>query len=86
MNESERLLAEIVRVGTVMDVKAEKKAARVLFRDRQNMVSDLLPLLLPYNGGSEEMPKVGDMGICLFLPFDSRGVILGKYTKGGDDG
>ena len=84
MNETERLLAEIVRIGTVMAVDAEKKQARVLFRDRQNMVSDWLPLLLPYTGGGEEIPNINESVLCIYLPFDPRGFILGKYTKEGD--
>lgn len=79
MDIEKRALAEIVRIGEISSVDEIAGRARVLFKDRQNMVSDFLPVLMPYvSEGAPELPRVGERVVCLYLPFEARGVILGK--------
>lgn len=73
-----RLLGEIIRIGTISSVDETAGRARVLFKDRQNMVSDFLPVLMPYTDGGAELPQVGERVICIYLPFEARGIIIGK--------
>ncbi len=87
-----RLLKNIVRIGEVSSVNSENKTARVIFKDKQNMISG--PLRVVDNKASvitEEaqshihscdetqwLPKVKETVLCLYLPNgESDGFILG---------
>ncbi|KEQ22303.1 phage baseplate assembly protein V [Paenibacillus tyrfis] len=58
-------LANMVRVGTVSVIDPDRCAVRVVFPDRDDLVSDFLPVVvLP---GEYVLPKVNDRVLCLFL-------------------
>lgn len=62
------VLREVVKVGVVSSI--ENKRVRVLFPDRDNLVSS--PLLVAQAGSigsmGHWMPAVGEQVLCLFLP------------------
>lgn len=87
-----RLLKNIVRIGKVSSVNSENKTARVIFGDKQNMISGELRVV--DNKASvilEEaqshthsciiqqwLPKINDTVLCLYLPNgEGDGFILG---------
>lgn len=69
-----RLINNMVRVGTISSINQEKFKARVIFEDRDNLVTKELPILNKRN------LQLGDQVICLFLPNGlEEGFILGYY-------
>lgn len=89
----EIILANLVRLGTVSAVDAGKKKARVIYKDKNNMVSGWLPVLQHSGAGvsvkasgehshsanvTAWMPSVNDTVLVLYLPvFNADGFILG---------
>ena len=76
----------IVRIGKISSVNGAKCRARVTFPDKENVVSDELPIL--QIGASDTagywVPEVGTNVLCLFLPNPSghglsAGFILGAF-------
>lgn len=66
-------LKNIVRVGEVSSV--ENEGARVIFHDKDDMVSGTLPVI---HTGEEWAPQVGQRVLCLYLPHgECDGFILG---------
>lgn len=62
------LIRNLVRVGTVSSVDYKAGTVRVTFPDRDNMVSDELPVLIPGGyGKSNPIPAAGESVVCLFL-------------------
>jgi len=58
------VLQNLIRIGVVSSVNEENGTVRVLFEDKDNMVSAELPLLsYEYN-----IPNIKDQVLCLFLP------------------
>lgn len=72
----EGILRNLIRVGVVSSVNENNGTVRVVFDDKDNLVSDELPLLsLEYN-----IPQVKDQVLCLFLPNGlQQGFCLGKF-------
>ena len=70
------LLKNLIRVGKVSSINYNKGKIRVLFPDKNNIVTDEIPYLsFEYN-----MPKVGDTVLCLFLGNGiAKGFCLGKF-------
>lgn len=56
------LVRNLVRVGEVNSVNSIKRTVKVLFIDRDNIVSGYLPLL-----ASAPIPIVGQRVACIFL-------------------
>lgn len=79
--ELERLIANIVRVGVVSSVGDEAGSARVLFDDRDDMVSFDLPVMQRQTSQNKDyaMQDVGEQVVCLFLPSGvEQGFVLGS--------
>lgn len=75
-------LKNLIRVGTVSTVNAERGTVRVTFPDKDDSVSNELPVLRL--GGTFAMPHVGDNAVCLFLGNGIRaGFYLGSYYTEG---
>jgi len=72
----------LIRIGVVSTTNPQQGTVRVAFPDRDNLVSDELPVLSI--GGIFAMPRVGDPALCLFLGNDlGAGYYLGSfYTEG----
>lgn len=72
--------------GKVTEVVGSR--ARVVFEDRDNMVSAPLAILQMYVGGNKSIfvPEVGEEVVCLFLPIGlEAGYIIGSvYTDGNE--
>lgn len=61
--EALRIVRNLIRVGRVNSVNPKQGTVRVLFEDRDNLISEELFLLdHEYN-----IPEVGDQVLCLFL-------------------
>lgn len=80
-----RLLNNLVRIGTISSINSKQAKARVMFEDRDNVVSKELNLLFQRTIGTQDyvIPKVGEQVVCLLLPNGlEEGYILGSfYTK-----
>lgn len=70
----------IVRIGKVVEVDAKTCLCRVSFQDRADMVSDFIPVIMPFTSDNKLyfLPKVEDMVLCVFTAFNA-GFILGQY-------
>jgi len=86
--DMENILANLVRIGTVSAVDAGKKKARVIFRDKNDLVSDWLPVLQHSGAGvtcgsssgtlGYWMPAVNHTVLVIYLPvFNGDGFIMG---------
>jgi len=76
-------LRNLIRVGTVSSVDAALGTVRVTYADKDDMVSDELPVLRL--GGTFMMPDPGDRAVCLFLGNGLRsGFYLGTYYTDDD--
>lgn len=71
-----KLVRNIVRVGVINSINPQEGTVKVLFPDKDDIVSDNLPLLNhEYN-----MPNIGDQVICLFLGNGlEQGFCLGSF-------
>lgn len=78
----EEIISSIIRIGTISSVNEAECKARVVFEDRDDIVSQEL-YLLP--GGTKRVkfysiPEVGETALCLFLPDAlEEGYIIGSY-------
>lgn len=76
-------IESLIRYGVVSAVYPERAAARVVYADRQDMVSAELPVLQAgcYQRRFYSLPKVGDNVVCLMVPNgeDGAGFILGSF-------
>lgn len=82
--DGERILDQLVRIGTVTAVDKGKRLARVKFQDA-GITSGWLPVLaappsIPaHDPVTPWMPKVNDTVLTLYLPvFNGDGFILGR--------
>lgn len=86
-SKNERILAEIVRIGKVADVD-DKGCARVIFEDRNGLMSDFLPVVSSSTGGNvaRYKPEINDRVLCIYQPILDKGVSNGFIigTFGGD--
>ncbi|OPJ63680.1 phage baseplate assembly protein V [Clostridium chromiireducens] len=70
------ILRNLIRIGTVSSVNEINGTVRVIFEDKDNMVSDELPLL----SSEYNLPKIKDQVLCLFLPNGvEAGFCLGSF-------
>ena len=76
-------IKSLVRVGKVSAVIPERCACRVVFNDRDNLVSAELPVLQSscLNNKFYGLPDVGDSVVCLMIPNDPNGsgFVLGSF-------
>ena len=77
-------LNNLVRVGQVSSITPGKMTARVVFPDKDNVVSSELAILVPNTQRNKyySMPSVGEQVVCLFLANGlEEGFIVGAcYT------
>lgn len=83
-------LKNIIRKGKISTVDGAACRAKVVFEDCDDLVSDWLPVLQPFTGGSKSyfVPEIGTPVVCLFQMNPSGaglsdGVILGAYYDSG---
>ena len=76
-------IKNLVRSGVVSSVNPETCAARVVFEDRDNLVSAELPVLQSACAENKfySLPDVGDKVVCLMAPNadDGSGFIIGSF-------
>lgn len=74
--EALKLVRNLVKVGQVSSIDPEKGTVKVLFLDKDDIVSDDIPMLhFEYH-----MPEVEDQVLCLFFGNGlERGVCLGRF-------
>lgn len=76
-------IKNLIRSGVVSSVNPETCAARVVFEDRDNLVSAELPILQSscMNNRFYSLPDVGDSVVCLMVPNaqDGTGFIIGSF-------
>ncbi|MEY4922225.1 MAG: hypothetical protein RLY17_942 [Pseudomonadota bacterium] len=78
----ERILSQLVRVGTVTSVDDRAVTARVTFDDQDDVVSHNLSVVVKntYSNADYWMPDVNEQVLCLFLPVGiEQGWILGSF-------
>lgn len=79
------VLKNLIRVGRVSSIG--KATARVVFPDRQNMVSYDLSVIVRQSQDNKDawMPDIGEQVVCLFLPSGhAQGFILGSFYSDED--
>jgi phage baseplate assembly protein V len=80
--ELERLVSNLVRVGIVSSVNDAMGTCRVLFEDRDDLVSFELPVMQRQSLQNKDycMPDIGEQVICLFLPSGvEQGFVIGSF-------
>lgn len=78
------MVSSLIRDGLVSTVDSQRYTVRVVFPDRDNMVSGELPLVAP--PGLHRLPNVGDNVLCLFLGNGiSKGYCLGQFFADNED-
>lgn len=81
------VLKNLVRVGRVSSINPGNATVRVVFEDRQDMVSYDLPVLVRQSLKNKDyfMPDVGEQVLCLFLPSgNAQGFVLGSFYSDAD--
>lgn len=81
------VLKNLVRVGRVSSINPGAGTIRVVFEDRQNMVSYDLPVLVRQSLKNKDyfMPDIGEQVVCLFLPSgNAQGFCLGSFYSDVD--
>ncbi|SDD89943.1 phage baseplate assembly protein V [Sporomusa acidovorans] len=81
------VLKNLVRVGRVSSINPQSATVRVVFEDRQNMVSYDLPVIVRQSLKNKDyfMPDVGEQVVCLFLPNgNAQGFCLGSFYSSVD--
>ncbi|WP_295163440.1 phage baseplate assembly protein V [Selenomonas sp. F0473] len=71
-----------IRMGRVSEVFPAEMAVKVVFEDKDNLVSDKLPVLVRGSSGNRDywLPDVGEQVCCLMLPNGhNAGICLGSY-------
>lgn len=76
-------IKNLIRSGVVSSVNPETCAARVVFEDRDNLVSAELPVLQSacMDNKFYSLPDVGAQVVCLMMPNadDGTGFIIGSF-------
>jgi len=80
------LAQNLLRIGIVSSVDYTAGMVRVTFPDRDDSVSDLLPVLTPGGWGKgNAIPSVGESVLCCFLGNGiGTGFCLGSYYTDSD--
>lgn len=71
-----------IMIGTVSAINSDMGRARVMFSDRDNMISKELPIIFTRAYGVEiyAMPEVGEEVLCVFLANGlEEGFVVGAY-------
>lgn len=79
----------LIRYGKVSSVEAAKCRARVVYEDRDNLVSAELPILQGFGlkNRSYMLPDVGESVVCLMVPNgqDGQGFVIGSFYHEGSE-
>lgn len=82
INDLESLVAQLIRVGVVTSTNDQAKTCRVQFRDRNQIVSHDLRVLVKNSLENKDhwMPDINEQVLCLFLPIGiEQGYIVGSF-------
>lgn len=84
-------LKDVIRIGKVSSVNGANCTAKVVFDDRDELVTDELPIITIGSNGTRGywVPEVNTQVLCLFLPNASGsgvddGFILGAFYSRAD--
>ena len=80
-------IKNFIRMGRVSTTNPEKMTVKVVFEDKDNMVSDELPVLVQGSSRNRHywLPDVGEQVCCLMLPNGhNAGICLGSYYSESD--
>ena len=78
---------DILRIGTVVSVHPERHRVRVRFTDKNDMVSDELPVLVPgsLKNKGQCLPDETELVLCAFLPSgEEAGFVVGSFYSEAD--
>jgi phage baseplate assembly protein V len=81
------VLKNLARVGRVSSINPANATVRVVFEDRENMVSYDLPVIVRQSMRNKDywLPDVGEQVLCLFLPSgNAQGFVLGAFYSDED--
>lgn len=79
--------ADLLRIGVVVSVHPERHRVRVRFNDKDEMVSDELPVLVPgsLKNKAQCLPDENELVLCAFLPSgEEAGFVLGSFYSEAD--
>lgn len=78
---------DLVRVGKVSSIDPKNMTARVVFEDKDNMVSDDFSIIVPFTKKDKfySMPTINEQVLCVMLPNGtSNGYIVGSIYNEED--
>lgn len=77
-------LLNIVKYGTVTEIKADTAQVKVTFKENNDIVSYYMPILQSFAGKNNAyvLPSIDDVVVCLISPRGDAGVVLGSIYTG----
>lgn len=77
-------LLNIIKYGTVTEIKADTAQVKVTFKESNNIVSYYMPVLQAFAGKNNAyvLPSINDVVVCLLSPRGESGVVLGSIYTG----
>lgn len=78
------VLKNVIRVGKISSINPRECTARVIFSDKDGLVSYDLPIVVPktYKDKYYYMPDIDEQVLCIFLPNSiQQGFILGSFCS-----
>ncbi|QOT12954.1 phage baseplate assembly protein V [Paenibacillus sp. JNUCC32] len=81
------VIENLIRIGLVSSVNAKKHTVRVVFEDKDNLVSGDLPVIVPYSASAKayRLPEVSESVLCVFRGNGiQNGFCLGSYYTDED--
>lgn len=82
IKDLEDKMNNLIRVGVVSSIDAKAGTARVAFKDRDNILSYDLPVMVRNTLGTKDywMPDIKEQVLCFFLPIGlESGYIMGSF-------
>lgn len=77
-------LLNIIKYGTVTEIKADTAQVKVTFKENNNIVSYYMPVLQAFAGKNNAyvLPSINDVVVCLLSPRGDAGVVIGSIYTG----
>ena len=77
-------LLNIIKYGTVTEIKADTAQVKVTFKESNDIVSYYMPVMQSFAGKNNAyiMPSVDDTVVCLISPRGEAGVVVGSIYTG----
>ena len=77
-------LLNIIKYGTVTEIKADTAQVKVTFKESNNIVSYYMPVLQSFAGKNNAyvLPSINDVVVCLLSPRGDAGVVVGSIYTG----